>query len=399
MARIAAVLFFIALALLLLASSHYYVWARLVRDVAWPRPLYRLLTVSLVFLFLSIPATFALSRSLPPERGQGLLFVLYVWMGLVFVLPLLLGCADALRALGLFLAQRFGQMPADPERRQFIQRLVAGAVGLWATGTTVSAIHQVTRPLAVKDVEVTLSRLPIALGGLVIAQLTDLHIGPTLRMPFVSEVVERTNAMRPDVIAITGDLVDGSVGQLRDLVAPLAQLRARYGVYFVTGNHEYYSGVDAWVAELTRLGIRVLRNERVTIGEGKDSFDLVGLDDEHADQVIPGAGPDLERALLGRDPSREIVLLAHQPKAVHRAQKHDVGLQLSGHTHGGQLWPFGWLVSLQQPVVAGLAQFGRTIIYVSCGTGYWGPPMRIGAPAEITRVVLRSSQSGHGALA
>jgi predicted MPP superfamily phosphohydrolase len=366
--------------------------------VAWPKPLHRSLTLLIVLLFLSIPATFVLSRSLPPQRGQGLLFVLYVWMGLVFVLPLLLGCADALRALGELLAHRIGHVDVDPDRRRFIQRLVAGGVGLWAAGTTFAAIREVTRPLAVKTVEVTLSRLPSALGGLVIAQLTDLHIGPTLRTPFVDEVVMRTNALHPDVIAITGDLVDGTVEQLREIVAPLGQLHAKYGVFFVTGNHEYYSGVEQWAEELTRLGIRVLRNERVTIGEGKDSFELVGIDDEHASQVVPGAGPDLERALLGRDPSRELVLLAHQPKSVHRAQRHDVGLQLSGHTHGGQLWPFGWLVSLQQPVVAGLAQFGRTIVYVSCGTGYWGPPMRIGAPAEITRVVLHSSRPANEAL-
>jgi len=399
MARFASFLLFVSIALLLAASAHYYVWVRLVRDVAWPRPLFKTLTTLLILLFFSIPATFVLSRNLPPGRGQNLLFVLYVWMGLVFILPLLLGCADVLRALGLGAVEWFGNTTVDADRRQFIQRLVASSVGLWAFGMTALAIREVTRPLAIKTVEVSLSKLPSALGGFVIAQLTDLHIGPTLRAAFVEEVVTRTNSMNADIVAITGDLVDGSVEQLRELVSPLGQLRAKHGVYFVTGNHEYYSGVDAWVTELQRLGIRVLRNERVTIREGEHCFDLVGLDDEHAHQVVPGAGPDLDRALLGRDSSREIILLAHQPKAVHRAQKHDVGLQLSGHTHGGQLWPFGWLVLLQQPVVAGLAKFGRTIVYVSCGTGYWGPPMRLGAPAEITRVVLRSGQLGQTAVA
>jgi predicted MPP superfamily phosphohydrolase len=383
----------VSMMLLLVASGHYYVWARLVRDVDWPRPLHRGLTWLVVALFFSFPASFVLSRSLPPERGQGLLFVLYVWMGLIFVLALLLGCADTIRAIGLRIAGSFARVDIDTERRQFLQRLLASAVGLWAAGTTVTAVRQGLRPIAIKDVEVTLARLPRALGGLVIAQLTDLHIGPTLRGPFVEQVVQRTNALRPDVIAITGDLADGTVAQLRDLVSPLGRLRAKYGVYFVTGNHEYYSGVTEWLTELSRLGIRVLRNERVTIGEGADSFDLVGIDDEHADSMLPGTGPDLDAALVGRDPSRELVLLAHQPKAVQRAIKHDVGLQLSGHTHGGQIWPFGWLVLLQQPVVSGLAQFGRTILYVSCGTGYWGPPMRLGAPAEITRVVLRSGQA------
>jgi predicted MPP superfamily phosphohydrolase len=390
MTRLASFALFLTVALLLVGSCHYYAWARLVRDVAWPRTIHRALTWGMLVLYCSIPATFVLSRTLPPDRGQTLLFACYVWMGLVMGLPLFLGIADAVRALGVGSASLFAHVEFDAERRKVVQRVVAGVVGIWAGGTAITAIREGVRPVEVKDVEVTLSRLPGALGGLVIAQLTDMHIGPTLRTPFVEHVVERTNALNPDLIVITGDLVDGSVEQLRELVAPLAHLRAKYGVYFVTGNHEYYSGVEAWVNELPKLGIRVLRNERVSIGQGNAVFDLVGIDDEHAARVLPGAGPDLDRAMAGHDPTREVVLLAHQPAAVHRAQKHNVGLQLSGHTHGGQVWPFGLLVRLQQPVVAGLAQFGRTLLYVSCGTGYWGPPMRLGAPAEITRVVLRA---------
>lgn len=391
MPRAAVFTIVVILMLLVVASGHYYVWVRLVRDVAWPKPIHRLLTALIAILFLSVPATFVLSRALPPTHGQTLLFALYIWMGLAMGLPLLLGFADAIRALMVNALPLVSQVQFDPERRQTLQRLFAGAVGVWATGTTTTAVRQGLQPVAVKDVDVALSRLPSSLNGFVIAQLTDLHIGPTLRGDFVRQVVERTNALRPDLIAITGDLVDGSVGQLRNLVAPLSQLQAKHGVFFVTGNHEYYSGVDAWVAELERIGIRVLRNERVSIGEPGASFDLAGINDEHADPEDPSGRPDLDRALAGRDPSRELVLLAHQPKSVYRATKHDVGLQLSGHTHGGQVWPFGVLVRLQQPVVAGLAQFGRTLLYVSCGTGYWGPPMRIGAPAEITRVVLRTS--------
>jgi predicted MPP superfamily phosphohydrolase len=162
-------------------------------------------------------------------------------------------------------------------------------------------------------------------------------------------------------------------------------------VYFVTGNHEYYSGAAPWCEELARLGIKVLRNERVIIGDAEASFDLAGIDDAHARDFGDGHGADLARAVHGRDPARELVLLAHQPRAVFEAVVHGVGLQLSGHTHGGQIWPWNWLVRLQQPVVAGLARFGDTQVYVSRGTGYWGPPMRLGAPAEITRVTLRTA--------
>ena len=235
---------------------------------------------------------------------------------------------------------------------------------------------------------VPLRRLPAGLDGTTVVQLTDLHIGPTIGRTWLEGIVARVNALEPHIVAITGDLVDGTVDDLRHAVAPLGELRARHGVFFVTGNHEYYAGAPAWMAELKRLGVRVLRNERVSIGEGADSFDLAGVDDLSSYGQAPGHGPDLPRALDGRDPTRELVLLAHQPKAVKEAARFGVGLQLSGHTHGGQIWPWGHLVKLQQPFVAGLAREKDTILYVSKGTGYWGPPMRLGAPAEITRLVL-----------
>jgi predicted MPP superfamily phosphohydrolase len=174
-------------------------------------------------------------------------------------------------------------------------------------------------------------------------------------------------------------------------VAPLAGLKSRQGVYFVTGNHEYYAGVNEWLAHLPTLGVRVLRNERVAVGDGTHTFDLAGVDDWSA-RGMPGHGPDLARAVEGRDAARELVLLAHQPRAIHEAAKHGVGLQLSGHTHGGQIWPWNFAVKLQQPYVAGLARHNKdTQLYVSRGTGYWGPPMRLGAPAEITRIRLRAA--------
>jgi predicted MPP superfamily phosphohydrolase len=235
--------------------------------------------------------------------------------------------------------------------------------------------------------------LPKELDGTTIVQLSDVHVGPTRGRDFVRQIVERANSLGPDVIAITGDLVDGSVRQLREQIEPLSELRAKHGVYFVTGNHEYYSGAESWCRELTRLGVRVLRNERVSIGSDGETYDLAGIDDYHAHQFGGGHGADLPRALEGRDPSRELVLLAHQPRAIFEAERLGVGLQLSGHTHGGQMWPWNYLVKLQQPFVSGLARFGRATIYVSNGTGYWGPPMRLAAPAEITRLVLLSEKA------
>jgi hypothetical protein len=236
------------------------------------------------------------------------------------------------------------------------------------------------------DVEVPIARLPKALDGFTIVQLSDLHVGMTIDRAFVQRVVDRTNALSPDLIALTGDLVDGQVEDLRDDVAPLAGLRAKHGVFAVTGNHEYYSGADAWIAEITRLGARYLRNERVQIAEG---LDLAGVDDHSADSY-KGHGEDLGKALGGRDRQAAVVLLAHQPRQVRRAAKFGVDLQLSGHTHGGQIWPWHYIVKLQQGgLLAGRYEHEGTQLYVTRGCGYWGPPVRLLAPLEITRVILR----------
>jgi predicted MPP superfamily phosphohydrolase len=389
MSRVLSFALFFTIMLSLVGAVHYYLWARLVRDVALPAVWQRTLTTALILLFVLIPTSFFVRRS-GAAWTLPVIWVSSVWIGLMFLFFAVLSVADLARGL-VTLASRLGEAPAtDPERRQLLSRAFGLLVVLVAGGLSVAAVRSGLAKVAVREISVRLRRLPQKLDGLTIVQLTDVHVGPTIGRPFIEEIVARTNATNPDVIAITGDLVDGSVEDLRDHVAPLAALRARYGVYFVTGNHEYYSGAPAWCDELTRLGIRVLRNERVSIGDDEASFDLAGIDDAQSQQFGEGHGPDLARAVEGRDVTRELVLLAHQPRAVFEAVTHGVGLQLSGHTHGGQIWPWNYFVRLQQPVVAGLARFSETQVYVSSGTGYWGPPMRLAAPAEITRVTLRT---------
>jgi predicted MPP superfamily phosphohydrolase len=213
-------------------------------------------------------------------------------------------------------------------------------------------------------------------------------VGPTIGRSYVEDIVERVNALEPDLIAVTGDLVDGSLEQLGPLVEPIARLRAKDGVFFVTGNHEYYvPGLEQWLSFLREKGLRVLRNERVPI-RGERGFDLAGIDDLSAKAHGHGHGADLPRALQGREPDRAVILLAHQPRQVKDAVALGVDLQLSGHTHGGQLFPFTFLVHLFEPYLAGLFTLGATQLYVSRGTGYWGPPMRLGAPAEVTHIEL-----------
>jgi uncharacterized protein len=391
MPRLLTFALFLSIMVTLTGAAHYYLWSRLVRDPGLPPGLSRVLSYLLLFLFVSIPGSLFLRRSAWGGTSEALVWVAMIWLGLLLFLTLALGVADLVRGIWE-LARAFGERPPeDPQRRQVVARLVAGAAALTAGSLGLWSLRSALGRVQLRRVEVTLGRLPKALSGTRIVQISDLHVGPTIHRAFLETIVRECNALSPDLLVITGDLVDGSVAELAKHVAPLADLRAKYGVFFVTGNHEYYSGAQEWCSELTRLGVRVLRNERVSIGDAVASFDLAGVDDHSAKRFGYGHGEDLPKALHNRDLSRELVLLAHQPRTIFEAQTHAVGLQLSGHTHGGQIWPWSYLVRLQQPVVAGLARFGQSLVYVSSGTGYWGPPMRLGAPPEITELTLRSA--------
>jgi hypothetical protein len=384
---------FIAVVLTLAVGIHYYLWARLVRAPTLPAPWAALATGVLGALAVGMPLAMFLGRGFP-TLGRALAGAAFAWMGVMFLLLVTLVGADLVRLVA-WLARRAADVPVDPSRRVVAARLAAGAAAAVSGGLGAIAWRAAHGPIAVKRIDVALLRLPKAHDGLRIVQLTDVHVGSTIGRAFVEDMVRRANALAPDLVAITGDLVDGSVPDLGPAVAPLAELRARHGVFFVTGNHEYFSGAEPWLRELERLGVRVLRNERVSIGAGDDAFDLAGVDD-HSAERYGGVPHDeaLARAFAGRDPAREVVLLAHQPRSFTAAARFGVGLQLSGHTHGGQMWPFGLIVRLTQPFLAGLHRAGDSQIYVSRGTGYWGPPMRLAAPAEITEIVLRRGGEG-----
>jgi len=381
------VLAFLTAVLLLTGGLHFYLWIRLVRGTELSRRWRRILSLALIGLAVSLPSSMLIGRFLK-IRPSLIAWPAFLWMGLLFFFFCTLVLTDLVR-IGLLAQQKITGTPRTPERRLFLRRVLATTAATVSAGLGAFAVRNAVTQPPLKEVALTLPRLPAAHDGLTIVQMTDVHVGPTIGRGFIEGLVARTNAMNPDIVVITGDLVDGSVAQLGHATAPLGNLKARYGVYFVTGNHEYYSGADEWLAELTRLGIKPLRNERVAIGETQTGFDLAGIDDLSAHGQAPGHGSDLPRALDGRDPSRFVVLLAHQPKAVNEAAHHGVDLQLSGHTHGGQLWPWNFLVKLQQGFERGVATVGGTTLYVSCGTGYWGPPMRFGAPAELTRLTLR----------
>ena len=384
---------FIAVALGLLAGIHYYLWARLIRDPRWAAPWSTVGGTLLALLAVSVPVSLILGRD-ARDLPRGLVWTGYVWLGVMFLLLTAVVSSDLLRLLVTLGRRLAAAQPVDAQRRALVARATAAATGLLVTGLAATALRSVRKPVEVRKVRVRLGRLPPEQDGFKIVQLTDIHVGPTIGRSFVEEIVAHTNALAPDLIAITGDLVDGAVSHLAPAIEPLRKLRAPHGVFFVTGNHEYFSDAEAWVTELNRLGIRVLRNEMVSIGNGSGGFDLAGVDDRSAVHY-GGLSPQdaLTRALGNRKPDRELVLLAHQPRTLLDAEPFGVGLQLSGHTHGGQMWPFNFVVQLQQPFVAGLHRRGNAQIYVSRGTGYWGPPMRLGAPAEITEIRLASERA------
>jgi uncharacterized protein len=265
----------------------------------------------------------------------------------------------------------------------------ATAVPLLAILFTLIGLFNARRRAKVVDVEVPLADLPAALHGFTIAQISDIHLGSTIKRGYLDAIVDAVNELDADMVAVTGDLVDGSVRQLAMHTQPLARLSSRHGTYFVTGNHEYYSGVQAWVKELRRLGLHVLMNEHVVLEHRGARVLVAGVTDYGAHHFDPAHHSDPQRALAGAPVSVSVkILLAHQPRTAAKAAQAGFDLQLSGHTHGGQFFPWNFFVRWQQPFTAGLDRLNDLWVYTSRGTGYWGPPKRLGAPSEITRLRL-----------
>ncbi|MBT6094645.1 MAG: metallophosphoesterase [Rhodospirillaceae bacterium] len=259
-----------------------------------------------------------------------------------------------------------------------------------SVAVTVVGFFNARRVARVVHVDVPLANLPPALDGFTIAQITDIHVGSTIKRDYVQGIVERVNELNADIVAVTGDVVDGKVSRLSGDTAPLAQLRARHGAYVVTGNHEYYSGADDWMEEFRRLGLQTLMNEHRVIDHDGANIVVAGINDFSAARVNPAHESDPAAAIAGSPDGAPKVLLAHQPRSADAALEAGFDLQLSGHTHGGQFWPWNHFVRMQQPYTAGLHRLGALWIYTSRGTGYWGPPKRFGVPSEITLIRLTS---------
>ncbi len=362
--------------------AHVYVGVRLlsvVSGLAWCG----LGAGALALVFLLILAGFSMRRAVGRQWGDMVAWAGFLALGLFSWLFVLTVLRDVILSCWALWAVATDIVP--PTELLWVSAAVVPVLALLAC---VWGLFNARRRARVKRVDVPLTDLPEALHGFSIVQISDIHVGPTIKRGYVDAIVEKVNALLPDLVAITGDIVDGSVLELADHTRPLGQLRAAYGVYAVTGNHEYYSGAGQWVDELRRLGLRVLLNEHVVLDVGASRLAVAGVTDFGAAAFDALQASDPGRALAGAPDDAVKLLLAHQPRSVYAAESEGYHLQLSGHTHGGQFLPWNFLVRLQQPFTAGLHRYGRMLVYVSRGTGYWGPPMRLGASSEITHIRL-----------
>ena len=409
MSRIVQYLMFFLMFSLTIGTVHYYLWMRLIRDPDWSTSVRRVATIAIIVAALSIPLTMFALRRLPFEIARWLSLPAFVWLGMMLLLFFFFLAADGTRA-GISAVRKLratavtpSEPPAADDSPAFrasadsgtltttarTRRRLAAAAGLVVGLLTIYSVINALRPPTVIRQTVGIKNLPSAFDGYKIVQISDLHIGITVGGEWLNGVVEQVNALEPDLIAITGDLIDAPISRIWNEVCPLAGLRARDGVFFVTGNHEFFFETDRWVAKIESLGIRALRNAGVDIERGGQYFYLAGVDDLYARRFSQTRGQDVDAALAGRIPGRPVILLAHQPGAMKDVIGKDVDLTLAGHTHGGQIWPFTYISRIHQGYLKGLyRETDGSQLYINQGTFLWGPPMRLGTDGEITEITL-----------
>ncbi|WP_433292503.1 metallophosphoesterase [Actinoplanes sp. CA-030573] len=356
-------------------------WTLIAGGNDWPTPVLVTGTIVVAVVFVAFPFLMFAGHGrnhhdVPAKIADttlGVVWVLFVWSILGQLLTAVLWLAGV----------------GDPARYRIatvVVTLIALVLLLWGYA-------EAMRVPRVRRLDVRLPRLGRDLDGLRLVLITDTHYGPIERSRWSRGVTEVINGLDPDIVAHTGDIADGEVSERRDQAAPLADVRAALARVYVTGNHEYFSGAQRWVEHMASLGWEALHNRHLVVTRGASSLVIAGVDDRTAaGSGVPGHHADHEAALEGADPTLPILLLAHQPAQIQGAVAHGVDLQISGHTHGGQMWPFHYLVRLDQPVLQGLSHHGdRTLLYTSRGTGFWGPPFRVFAPSEITLLTLRTA--------
>ncbi|KXU83629.1 serine/threonine protein phosphatase [Caballeronia megalochromosomata] len=369
---------------------HVYVGVRLIPDAPVGLPLKVLAAILLAVSVIVIPLGMAARQIEPQSLADRLAWLGLTALGFFSSLLLLTFARDVM----LFFVHLVDWLRGAPVGSPVLVAYTALVVPLLAVLFSAIGFYNARRRAPVVNVDVPIDNLPAALDGFTIAQISDIHVGPTIKRHYVERIVAAVNGLEPDLIAVTGDVVDGTVPNLADHTRPLAGLSARHGTFLVTGNHEYYSGADKWIAEFRRLGLTVLLNQHVVLNHDGAQAVIAGVTDYSAGSFDPANRSDPAKAISGApDDATVRVLLAHQPRSATAAAEAGFTLQLSGHTHGGQFLPWNFFVRLQQPFVAGLVKFNGLWVYTSRGTGYWGPPKRLGAPSEITLVRLVASSA------
>ncbi len=394
------VAFFILVALVIFGLMYGYIGLRLWPTIQ-PAGSWKLLYFSLLIVFTGLPILAMLlqiggleSRTVDIIAGFGYFIMGFGSLVLVLFLFRDLGwlAVSGLGKVVELLSQGSNPVKMDPARRSFILNLTNyGLVGLAGLGT-LRGLFGILHRLTIFNVSIPVVNLPRELESMRIVQISDIHAGPTVKRNFVETVVKEVQQLKPDLLLFTGDAVDGTVDYLARDIEPLSDLNPPYGKFFVTGNHEYYSGVAAWTKEIERLGFTVLTNSHQVVRYKNKDLLLLGIPDPEARRMDPHNAPDLNKALENAPEHAVKILMAHQPSAIHDAAAQNIDIQLSGHTHGGQYWPWNVVVEWIQPYSKGLHKHGPTWIYVNRGTGYWGPPLRIGVPSEITIIKLVSTK-------
>ena len=363
----------------LVVGMHWYIGARLIAGLRLAGTSADAVWGAIALLFVTTFAGF-FARRLRRPFATPLRFMSYGWMGMFTLLASGLAAVDLLSLLvalarGQDLAARWGPSEVIAALAIVLPAFVWGMI-------------RALGPARIERVEVPIASLPEALQGYRIVQISDLHIGEILGRAFTARVVRQVNALAPDAIAVTGALADGHVETTRDQVEPLGELKARDGIFFITGNHEYFNGLHGWLAAVRQLGMEILLNEHRVIQRGEARLVIAGVTDYDGGDFVAGHASSPSAALAGSPDGAPRILLAHQPRTAFDAQQLRVDLQLSGHTHGGQFFPWKYLVRLQQPVLAGLKMIGSVPVYTHRGTGFWGPPLRLLAPPEIAEITL-----------
>ncbi len=389
---------FIVIVLLVMTILYGYVGARMIAPFSMTgMDLYVFWTVVVLLAIAPVGGMILRSRGFESSLIDGLLWIGFFGQGLfalTFIAFLIrdMGWATGFFSWKLFSAFTSGRsesVPMDPGRRQFLLTSMNLGIAGVTSALGLVGFFQARRKPSVVQQSVSIRNLQEGMRGLKIAQISDLHVGPTIKADFVQTVVDQVNQLKPDLIFFTGDMVDGSVDHLSEDVEPLRNLESKYGIFFVTGNHEYYSGVERWIDKVGELGMIHLHNEHRILDIGGESLAIAGVTDLMAERVLKSHRSDPRKAVAGVPADMPTILLAHQPGTAGQVGDLNIDLMVCGHTHGGQFIPFNLAVAKAHPYVAGHYQNGDMQVYVNRGTGYWGPPLRLGIPSEITSITLQ----------